>query len=264
MNALPRFEIDKYESGGPAENSRCLECGYALRGLSTPRYPECGRGFDPKAAPHEFLAILWRRFRWSIGPPKRLFFLGTVLVLGWATAFQSHPRCWSASTWPLVDERIVLQSRLIGAVIVSVLLIYLFKLCCCATLGVVRPLSLGDGFPQPGWGWVAPIFVLLMAGSTLAWDWPLRLRFECSRHSFEAAAAGMKSPLDTGTRWIGLFEIDRISRYSGQIRFRLGAGTASDENYASFVFSPNAAYAGDVALGSGWWADSGDWDWLGR
>src|SRR4051812_43822981 len=25
----------------------CLDCGYALRGLPTPRCPECGREFDP-------------------------------------------------------------------------------------------------------------------------------------------------------------------------------------------------------------------------
>lgn len=31
----------------PPEDAVCLKCGYSLRGLLTPRCPECGRQFDP-------------------------------------------------------------------------------------------------------------------------------------------------------------------------------------------------------------------------
>jgi len=32
------------------DSALCIDCGYSLRGLITPRCPECGRAFDPDNA----------------------------------------------------------------------------------------------------------------------------------------------------------------------------------------------------------------------
>ena len=47
------------------ENARCRKCGYALRGLTAFRCPECGRAFDPaNARSFDTSPPGWRRKRW--------------------------------------------------------------------------------------------------------------------------------------------------------------------------------------------------------
>jgi hypothetical protein len=68
-------------------DARCLHCGYALRGLSENRCPECGRAFDP-ADPLTFTSPLFRqRLRLAFWLPALLFcttfitlFLGPILL----------------------------------------------------------------------------------------------------------------------------------------------------------------------------------------
>src|SRR5881227_2425125 len=48
----------------------CWECGYSLRGLLTPRCPECGRPFDPadKTTMNMGTEVGWIK-RWLMRPP---------------------------------------------------------------------------------------------------------------------------------------------------------------------------------------------------
>ena len=73
----PRFTPDRPPTEQSAKSlPRCLDCNYALIGLSENRCPECGRAFDPND-PRTWRAS--RRFpahsRWLIKPTGRLFFL---------------------------------------------------------------------------------------------------------------------------------------------------------------------------------------------
>src|SRR6478672_832486 len=73
----------------------CWECGYLLRGLTTPRCPECGRPFDPDDATTMNMGI-------SVGPVKRfimrppgwplyLLTAGAALASLWAAAAPTAP-----------------------------------------------------------------------------------------------------------------------------------------------------------------------------
>jgi hypothetical protein len=76
----------------------CWECGYSLRGLETPRCPECGRAFDPADAMTMNMGI-------SVGPVKRfmmrppgwpLYLLTAVAAVWsfWAAASPTPPRAF--------------------------------------------------------------------------------------------------------------------------------------------------------------------------
>src|SRR5438045_4421546 len=57
----------------------CLTCGYALRGLPTPRCPECGREFDPMdPATMNMGRELSPLAKWVLGPVR-----WPVNVLSW-------------------------------------------------------------------------------------------------------------------------------------------------------------------------------------
>src|SRR5947209_10731114 len=64
------------------EGARCAGCGYALRGLTTPTCPECGRGFDPGDA-----GTMWTSgTRWSHRGMSLLNFLAGWPAIMFATA----------------------------------------------------------------------------------------------------------------------------------------------------------------------------------
>lgn len=76
---------------GPDDNvGACWECGYLLRGLSTPRCPECGRGFDPSDEKTMNMGTeVGRRARWLMRPPGWPLHLltGVAVIVGlWACA----------------------------------------------------------------------------------------------------------------------------------------------------------------------------------
>jgi hypothetical protein len=55
-----------------AEYGLCLDCDYPLRGLATPRCPECGRAFDPNDSWTMNVGRPMRRaLRWLLRPPGR-------------------------------------------------------------------------------------------------------------------------------------------------------------------------------------------------
>ena len=53
-----------------AQPPQCQKCGYSLRGLTTPRCPECGKAFDP-ADSHTYTRTSplppWNRSEWILG-----------------------------------------------------------------------------------------------------------------------------------------------------------------------------------------------------
>jgi hypothetical protein len=75
----------------PPDDAFCIGCGYSLRGLHSPRCPECGREFDPKDSATMSLGAplrAWQRavLRPTSWPVMLLAVLGTVLIVclsGW-------------------------------------------------------------------------------------------------------------------------------------------------------------------------------------
>jgi len=68
----------------------CISCGYALRGLSNNRCPECGRAFDP-SDPFSMRTQLWKqRVRLAYWLPTALF-VTTWVTITVAPAFLPYP-----------------------------------------------------------------------------------------------------------------------------------------------------------------------------
>ncbi len=76
----------------PARN--CRRCGYELRGLTTPRCPECGRDFDP-ANPRSYRRHSIHRWHWYV---KRAVILLVTFIIFLAAV-------WSWFFWGWHDEQ---------------------------------------------------------------------------------------------------------------------------------------------------------------
>src|SRR6266516_4363879 len=103
----------------------CLDCGYALFGLPTPRCPECGREFDPMdPATMNMGRELSELAKWVLGPlrwPVSFMTWGALAYALWEARLPGEQIASSASlvllivlgifwlTWPLV--RVVAAKR---------------------------------------------------------------------------------------------------------------------------------------------------------
>jgi len=76
---------------GEQKVGACWECGYSLRGLTTPRCPECGRPFDPNDATTMNMGI-------SVGPVKRFLMRPPGWPLYLLAAFAALWSLWAAAT----------------------------------------------------------------------------------------------------------------------------------------------------------------------
>ena len=76
---------------GEQKVGACWECGYSLRGLTTPRCPECGRPFDPNDATTMNMGI-------SVGPVKRFLMRPPGWPLYLLTAVAAVWSLWAAAT----------------------------------------------------------------------------------------------------------------------------------------------------------------------
>src|SRR2546430_16461031 len=91
----------------------CLDCGYALRGLPTPRCPECGRGFDPlDPATMNMGRELSAAAQWVLGPVR-----WPVNLASWAALIFA---LWSAR---LPGEQIATSNSLLILILLAILLL---------------------------------------------------------------------------------------------------------------------------------------------
>jgi len=156
---------------GLPDDARCLDCGYALRGQTEPRCPECGREFDPanaKTFPRQW--TWWRRFS---GPPRTWHIVLTVLAGLCALIGDSGPGGPFSFAFPI---------GCIGLHVLPVVLVvdYLARLVVCITH------RSNSSRRVAGWRWaILPVAALLLASATL-YPWPLRVRFALSRPALEA------------------------------------------------------------------------------
>src|SRR4051794_35464190 len=84
-------------------NPLCFGCGYALRGLTSDRCPECGRGFDP-ADPRTMnlgrpLGFAARMMLKPIGWPTVVLALGACGAMAWVTRWPGR-----LADFSLIDE----------------------------------------------------------------------------------------------------------------------------------------------------------------
>jgi hypothetical protein len=102
---------DEMSSGEEFREGSCLGCGYALRGLTEPRCPECGRGFDP-LDPRTFRAgrPISRLTRLILRPVGLLWVILSLIGLGLVLSATRWPTAWRVPFrdlplyWRLVRE----------------------------------------------------------------------------------------------------------------------------------------------------------------
>jgi hypothetical protein len=92
-----------------ARAGRCWECGYELRGLPTPRCPECGRAFDPNDATTMNMGTeVGPVRRWLMRPPGWPLHVVTglaVIISLWAAASPTRRGALvDELSWPLVSR----------------------------------------------------------------------------------------------------------------------------------------------------------------
>src|SRR5688572_8901282 len=83
----------------------CLDCGYALHGLPTPRCPECGREFDPlDPTTMNMGRELSELAKWVLGPvrwPVSLMSWAAIAIALWYARLPGGQIANSSSIWIL-------------------------------------------------------------------------------------------------------------------------------------------------------------------
>lgn len=226
----------------------CLDCGYALRGLPTPRCPECGREFDPlDPATMNMGRELSSLAKWVLGPIRwevNLMSWGALVFAIWS-ARQPGEELARSGGWLI----------LVGL----------------ATLWLAWPLVRVIAARKYGWPHsllmqgqklrvtVGLCFVLTAAA--VHYSLPLKAAVKFSRPAMDKLAADLIASGQpyADDQWVGVYHARRIKVIPGGVRF-----TVEEQNRAyksGFTYLPkvnpktvgwrNKNYR---YLGDGWWA----------
>ena len=238
----------------PDSRARCRDCGYLLRGLSDPRCPECGRGFDP-ADPRtmDVGRVPGPLASFFLGLPGTIFEGAVVAVCGMALLGGTVP-----------GGVFLLQ---IAALWLGVALTFAWGLR-LATFVVVawryRRRLLREPVTWRHWG-LTPLVGFLTA-LLLYFELPLRLTFLVSRPGMEQLVQEVaQSPEGTclpGPLRIGVYRVENIEHIPGGARFTVGGGGFLDQHgYAWFPSPPPARSGADryTPFWGRWYLWTGDW-----
>lgn len=226
----------------------CLDCGYALHGLATPRCPECGREFDPLDPKTMNMGRpLTAAAKWVLGPVR-----WPVSVLTWvAVAF---------ALW--VARLPGAQIRTSSSMVILITLGFLWL-----AWPVVRVVAAGRyGWPQSliMQGQRQRVLVGLMIAAACAvifLDWPMKASLKVSRGEMDELAQSLIASGEpyADDQWVGLYRATRIKTIPGGMRF-----TVEEQNRAyrsGFMYLPKAeakswgrSRRSYVYVGDGWFA----------
>ena len=105
MTGIPAIDHHPVEPTQPRPIGLCLDCGYALHGLPTPRCPECGREFDPlDPSTMNMGRELSDLARWVLGPvrwPVSVMSYAAIAVAVWYARLPGEQFVNSSSIWIL-------------------------------------------------------------------------------------------------------------------------------------------------------------------
>lgn len=225
----------------------CLDCGYALVGLPTPRCPECGRAFDPlDPATMNMGRELSELAKWVLGPvrwPVSYATWGAMLVALWYARLPGGQIAGSASlkilialgalwlTWPLVR------------------------------LAAARKYGWPHSLVMRGQRLRLTVGVTMMLAALAIWrQLPMRAALKISRPAMDQVVADLKTSggpyLDD--RRVGVYHARRIKTVPGDgVRFTV---EESNRAYRSgFIYLPHAdpkraTRRSYQYVGDGWWA----------
>jgi hypothetical protein len=242
----------------------CWECGYSLRGLTTPRCPECGRKFDP--ADERTMNMGWevrRVVKWLMRPPgwpTHLLTGAAVIMSLWAAAAPmgrdsfmdllnlrvlsiDYYQELRTMIWELGDP---LGRFLLGAILwLMVAVVWISRR---VARGVtVKRLSKQKAAPLAYWRrWlVTPVvfgITVLLCRSTLpAWAgfWISKPWMESAVEEARIAAGRTATAGGAGwpgaatpDRWIGIYPPSPTPTWGGQVQWHRGEATVHVSNNA--------------------------------
>ena len=230
----------------------CRGCFYPLRGLTTPRCPECGRVFDPANPKTMHVGPpIGPWLRRLVRGPGILYHLIAVAAVAWLMYAASVPY---VSTALLYGERAAIAW---GGVWCARLSAALVAMIVCRRRSARRAWR--------WWRWpIAPAMTALTL-ALLKTDAPLRVRFALARPAFDRLVAQLSQPGVGRARdiWLDTFHVGsaRIVRH-GEALCIVDGTPGTDAELGFFVYSPTLDLRKSTHwpgarvrnLGSGWYA----------
>lgn len=178
----------------------CLQCRYALRGLSINECPECGRVFDP-TDPRTTASHPQRDLWIAIAKIGRVLTLGIGIATGIAVVCSFLGFDWMM----LLLGSCALTPLLFITIVIAVL-------------------------PRPPLGWryrVGSVALVALLLSVVFTDWPLRLSFLFHRAALDRYVIQIRSGAITTAdvpRRVGMFSFVNVQERDGNIGFQTTGG----------------------------------------
>lgn len=235
---------------GIPETARCLGCGYALRELTLPRCPECGRGFDPRDERTFAGEAIRPWLRLMARPPS---FLHVAFAIALTSAILYGRSLPAAAYDPLAPSLPVCGA---AAALPVWIFWYLLRMATTSRASIEGSIR-GDELLRRRRWLVTPtclvLIVLMFCG-----DWPLRMRFGLSKWAFEREArqallaSGGSAYLTTlGPRLVGLYHVDQIEIYGNRVDFYVGSSVVDSVGF-TFDAQPGATITPTGQLAGTW------------
>ena len=225
----------------------CLDCGYALHGLPTPRCPECGREFDPLDPKTMNMGReLSELAKWVLGPvrwPVALMSWGAIVIALWYARLPGGQIANSSSLWILIGLGVVWFGWPIVRIIAARKYGWPTSL---LMRGQRLRLTIG-----------AAIFLAVLA---IVYQLPMKAALYVSRPAMDKLAADVLASPEfyADDRWCGVYKATRVKKVpNGGIRI-----TCEESNRAyrsGFTYLPNAdpkrnSRRSYQHIGGHWWA----------
>lgn len=229
----------------------CLDCGYALHGLPTPRCPECGRPFDPLDPKTMNMGReLSELAKWVLGPvrwPVSLMSWGAIAISLWYARLPGDQLANSSSLWILIGLGVLWLAWPIVRV--------------AAARRYGWPTSLlmrGQRLR------IAVGLSLLLTAVAIVYQLPMKAALYVSRPALNQLAQELLASGEpyADDRWCGVYKATRVKtiphggRQNGGVRITV---EESNRAYRSgFIYLPQAdpkrnSRRSYQYLGDGWW-----------
>lgn len=226
----------------------CLDCGYALHGLATPRCPECGREFDPLDPKTMNMGRpLSAAAQWVLGPVR------------WPVSLLT----WAAVAFALWMARLPgAQIRTSSSIVILITLGILWLAWPIVRVVAARRYGWPHSLLMKGQKQRIAVGLIIAAACVVIFlDVPLRVGLRMSRGEMNRLARSMMESGEqyADDQWLGVYRATRIKAVPGGVRF-----TCEEQNRAyksGFMYLPKAeaksiarSRRSYVYIGDGWFA----------
>jgi hypothetical protein len=226
----------------------CISCNYQLRGLVTPRCPECGREFDPNdPSTMNMGRKLSALDRFVLGPIRWPVISLTAGATGFVLWLSRLPG--GRKTVPLAAIGVL------GIVGLLWLVWPMMRAIVMKRTGWTRDQLTAGRKPR----WVVGAVVVFTAIAVYL-NWPMQMAFWVSRPAMTSLANRiLQSPnFSHGDQWIGFYKVQDIRKASNGVKITVEENVPG--RYSSgFIYLPQvdpkrSPFKAYQFIGNGWWS----------